>query len=89
MSSAWLPEIGPENYPAFLTIPANDFPKTFKEWDRMLSRKSDDLQLQFHPHGGIINVKINPGEFIEHCRTTRPKSTLEALFRFAIKKGGG
>ena len=39
MAVFFLPKIGPENYPIFLTIEANDFPKTFKEWERMMLQK--------------------------------------------------
>jgi hypothetical protein len=90
MAVFFLPKIGPENYPIFLAIEANDFPKTFQEWERVLLNKKDQLLLEWQRSDpSITNVEINPGKFIECCRVTKPKSTLEAIFRFATKKGLG
>ena len=89
MATDFLPKISDKNYPFFIEIPANDFPKTFQEWERMLLQKKDDFMLQWHPNGAITNVEINPGEFAEFCRTTKTNSTLEAIFRLAKKKGTG
>jgi hypothetical protein len=90
MAIDFIPKIRPENYPIFLGIPANDFPKTFKEWERMMLQKKDDFLLRWGTSDpSITNVEINPGEFIEYCRTTKPKSTLEAILRLALEKGMG
>jgi hypothetical protein len=88
MAIFFLPKIRPENYPIFLAIEANDFPKTFKEWERVMLQKKDNFLLQW-ADSAITNVEINPGKFIEYCRVTKPKSTLEAILRLATEKGTG
>ncbi len=88
MAVFFLPKIGPENYPIFLTIEANDFPKTFKEWERMMLQKKEDLLFRW-ADSSITHVEINPGKFIKYCGVTKPNSTLEAILRLATEKVAG
>jgi hypothetical protein len=89
MSILPVPKLDPREYHAFLTLPNNDFPKTFKEWERYIGNKSDKHAFQWKPPGDIQEVKINPSEFTAYCRATKSKCTVEAVERLAAEKSTG
>ena len=83
MASRNMPLICADDYNALRRIQNSDFPHTYDEWLKHSARRTTDLLAKGYV---IIEVKVEPDEFIRDCADRRARPDIKSLEDFALKK---
>jgi hypothetical protein len=80
----YLATIAQDNYPAFRSLPGNDFYNTYDEWLKLLDNQATHYRAL---RNTIVYVRINADEFTHFCASKSTPHNLNSLYSLAAEKG--